>query len=114
LKLETLFQILTDLGGEFQNELWKEMCKLLGITRLRTTAYCPSTNGKVERWHRSLHAMMAKVVDVKQKRWVEFLPYVTPLCMVRRASHQTFYFSGVNLFLQSTLPSVAQDLHLAL
>ena len=59
LKLGTPFQILTDLGGEFQNELWKEMCKLLGITRLRTTAYCHLTNGKVERWHRSLHDMMA-------------------------------------------------------
>ena len=41
--------ILTDLGGEFQNELWHELCRLLGITRLRTTAYCPSTNGKIER-----------------------------------------------------------------
>ena len=60
--------ILTDLGGEFQNELWRELCQLLGITRVRTTAYCPSTNGKIERWHRSLHAMMAKVVDKKQKR----------------------------------------------
>ena len=69
--------ILTDLGGEFQNELWKELCKLLEITWVRTTAYCPSTNGKIERWHRSLHAMMAKVVDTKQKRWVEFLPLIT-------------------------------------
>ena len=69
--------ILTDLGREFQNELWRELCQLLGITRLRTTAYCPSTNGKIERWHRSLHAMMAKVVDAKQRRWVEFLPFVT-------------------------------------
>jgi len=41
--------ILTDLGGEFQHELWKELCQLLGITRVRTTAYCPSTNGKIER-----------------------------------------------------------------
>jgi len=77
LKLGIPFQILTDLGGEFQNELWKEMCELLGVTRLRTTAYSPSTNGKVERWHRSLHAMMAKIVDIKQKKWVEFLPFVT-------------------------------------
>ena len=69
--------ILTDLGTEFQHELWQEMCQLLGISRLRTTAYCPSTNGKIERWHRSLHTMMAKVVDVKQKKWVEFLPFVT-------------------------------------
>jgi len=53
------------------------MCRLLDITRLRTTAYCPSTNGKIERWHRSLHLMMAKVVDLKQKKWVDFLPFVT-------------------------------------
>ena len=30
-----------------------------------------------ERWHRSLHEMMVKVVDSKQKRWVEFLPFAT-------------------------------------
>jgi len=60
--------ILTDLVGEFQNELWQELCRLLGVTRLRTMAYCPSTNGKIEHWHCSLHNMMAKVVDVKQKR----------------------------------------------
>lgn len=77
LKFGVPFSILTDLGGEFQNELWKEMCRLLDITRLRTTAYSPSTNGKIERWHRSLHSMMAKVVDVKQKKWVDFLPFVT-------------------------------------
>ena len=69
--------IWTDLGGEFQNELWQELCRLLGVTRLRTTAYCPSTNGKIERWHRALHSMMAKVVDTKHKRLVEFLPFVT-------------------------------------
>jgi len=33
--------------------------------------------------------------------------------MVRRASHQTFCFSGVNWFLQLTLPSVAQDQRMA-
>jgi len=77
LKFGIPHRILTDLGGEFQNELWQEMCKLLGIDRLRTTAYCPSTNGKIERWHRSLHSMMAKVLDAKQKNWVEFLPFVT-------------------------------------
>ena len=39
--------------------------------------YSPSTNGKMERWYRSLHSMMAKVDDAKQKRWIEFLPHVT-------------------------------------
>ena len=83
--------ILTDLGGEFQNELWQELCRLLGVTRLRTTAYCPSTNGKIERWHRSLHSMMAKVVDVKQKRWVEFLPFI--VAAYNSTSHDSTSFS---------------------
>jgi len=47
LKYGTPYCILTDLGGEFQNELWQELFRLLGVTRLRTTAYCPSTNGKI-------------------------------------------------------------------
>jgi len=77
LKYGTHHCILTDLGREFQNELWQELCRPLGVTRLRTTAYCPSTNGKIERWHRLLHSMMAKVVDLKQRKWVEFLPFLT-------------------------------------
>jgi len=32
---------------------------------------------KIERCHRSLHSIMAKVVGIKQKKWVEFLPFVT-------------------------------------
>jgi len=91
LKYGTPYCILTDLGGEFQNELWQELCRLLGVTRLRTTAYCPSTNGKIERWHRTLHSMMAKVVDVKQKRWVEFLPFVT--AAYNSTSHESTTFS---------------------
>jgi len=49
LKFRIQHCILTDLGTEFQNELWKEMCQLLGISRLRTTSFCASTNGKNER-----------------------------------------------------------------
>ena len=68
LKYGMPLTILTDQGREFQNELITEICRLMDIKRLKTTAYMPSTNGKIERWHRSLNAMMAKVIDVKQKR----------------------------------------------
>jgi len=91
LKYGMPHSILTDLGGEFQNELWQELCRLLGVTRLRTTAYCPSTNGKIEQWHRSLHSMMAEVVDVKQKRWVQFLPFV--VAAYNSTSHDSTTFS---------------------
>ena len=67
LKFAAPSSILTDLGTELQNELWSELFRLLGIQRLRTSPYCPSTNGGIERWHRTMNAMLGKVVDVHQK-----------------------------------------------
>jgi transposase InsO family protein len=76
LKFGTPLAIMTDLGREWQNELWAEMCRLLNISRIRTTAYSPATNGKIERWHRVMNAMLGRVVDVSQKDWTTFLPFV--------------------------------------
>jgi transposase InsO family protein len=103
LKFGAPQSILTDLGREFQNELWKELCRLLRVTRLRTTAYCPSTNGKIERWHRSLNAMMAKVVDAKQKAWVDFLPFVT--AAYNATTHDSTSFTPNFILFGRELPS---------
>src|SRR5207247_1778190 len=54
-------QILSDNGLEFENKLLKELCRLLDIDKLHTTAYKPSTNGAVERPHRTMNSMLAKV-----------------------------------------------------
>ena len=69
-------EILTDLGGEFVNELSDELYRLLGIKHLRTTARKPSTNGGVERLHRTLNSIMAKMVSESQSDWANLLPYV--------------------------------------
>ena len=55
-------QLLSDRGQEFESHLMLELCAALGIEKLRTTAYKPSTNGAVERFHRTLNSMLAKVV----------------------------------------------------
>jgi len=38
-------QLLSDRGAEFEGHIFKEICELLGVDKLRTTAYKPSTNG---------------------------------------------------------------------
>ena len=43
----------------------------------RTTAYRPSSNGAVERVHRTINAIFAKMVDENQRNWCELTPYVT-------------------------------------
>ena len=46
------------------------LCKLLG-TR---TAYHPQANGQVERFNRTLEAILSKVVSENQKDWDSHIP----------------------------------------
>ena len=84
-------QLLSDNGREFENLLMYELCRLLGIEKLRTTAYKASTNGAVERFHRTLNSMLAKVVADNQKNWDELLPSV--MAAYRSSRHEATGFS---------------------
>ena len=46
----------------------KHVCRMLGIDKLRTSPYKPSTN-QVERLHRSINAILGKTVASHQKDW---------------------------------------------
>ena len=41
-------RLLTDQGKEFESALFKELCDKMGIQKIRTSPYQPSTNGCVE------------------------------------------------------------------
>jgi transposase InsO family protein len=69
-------QLLSDRGPEFESRLFSEICSWMGIQKIRTTAYKPSTNGMVERFHRTLNAMIGKVVAANQRDWDERLQTV--------------------------------------
>ena len=46
--------MLTDNGSCYRSRDWAATCQQLGITPKRTRPYRPQTNGKVERFHRTL------------------------------------------------------------
>ena len=69
-------QILTDRGPNFESQLFQELCRLLAIDKIRTTAYKPSTNGAIERFHATMHSLLARWVANNQKDWDEKLPAV--------------------------------------
>ncbi|WP_395692245.1 IS481 family transposase [Nocardioides sp.] len=50
----TVQRVLTDNGGCYKSHLWRDTCAELGITPKRTKPYRPQTNGKIERFHRTL------------------------------------------------------------
>jgi len=90
-------QLLTDRGSEFESVLFAELMKWLEIDKIRTTAFHPSCNGVVERFHRTLNSMLAKIVSESQRDWDEKLPYV--MAAYRASPHSSTGFSPNRLFL---------------
>ena len=70
-------QLLSDRGPEFESELFQELCRWMEIDKVRTTAYRPSTNGMVERYHRTLNSILGKIVREDQRNWCERVPIAT-------------------------------------
>ena len=52
----TVERVLTDNGSCYRSNLWRQQCLDLDITHKRTRPYRPQTNGKVERFHRTMTA----------------------------------------------------------
>ncbi|XP_072246328.1 uncharacterized protein nfic isoform X1 [Leuresthes tenuis] len=69
-------EILTDQGTNFMSGLLKQVYKLLGIRRLRTTPYHPQTDGLTERFNQTLKQMLRKFVDDTGSDWDQWLPYL--------------------------------------
>jgi transposase InsO family protein len=69
--------MVSDQGREFCNEVLEAATSNLGIRKLRTTAYRPSANGRVERVHRTINNLFSKIISENQKDWQDKLPMVT-------------------------------------
>jgi len=67
-------QLLTDRGPEFEGELFTELCKWMEIDKIRTTAYRAATNGMVERFYRTLDAILGKIISKNKRNWCEKVP----------------------------------------
>lgn len=50
----TVERVLSDNGSCYRAHTWREACAELGIVHKRTRPYRPQTNGKAERFHRTL------------------------------------------------------------
>ena len=67
-------RITTDRGAQFESAQFSSFLRDFGITRHRTTAYHPQSNGLVERLHRQLKSSLMS--SSHPDRWVESLSLV--------------------------------------
>jgi len=47
-------RIISDNGPQFVANSFKEFIRLCGMTHVRTAPFYPQSNGKIERWHKSI------------------------------------------------------------
>jgi putative transposase len=47
-------RIISDNGPQFIAKDFKEFIRVCGMTHVRTSPYYPQSNGKIERWHRTI------------------------------------------------------------
>jgi transposase InsO family protein len=92
-------RIISDNGPQFIARDFKEFIRLCGMTHVRTSPFYPQSNGKIERWHRSLKGeclrpgepgsaaearhLLASYVDYTNRvRLHSAMGYVAPLDML--------------------------------
>ncbi len=93
---EARARVISDNGPQFVARDFKEFIRVTGMSHVRTSPYYPQSNGKVERWHRTLKADAIRpgtplnIEDARRlvARFVEFyntvrlhsaIGYITPL-----------------------------------
>jgi putative transposase len=98
-------RIITDNGPQFLAKDFKEFVRLCGMTHVRTSPYYPQSNGKLERWHKTMKAECIRpgtpltLEDAKRllTTWVEHyntvrlhsaLGYITPKDMLEGRAKQ--------------------------
>ena len=92
-------RIISDNGPQFIAQDFKEFIRISGMTHVRTSPYYPQSNGKLERWHKSLknecirpgtplspedarHLIQRYVDHYNQVRLHSAIGFVTPLDML--------------------------------
>jgi transposase InsO family protein len=87
----TPLEIISDQGTELDNYLVHNLCSKLHISKIRTSAYQPSTNGVAERVHKTLNSMIGRVIGENHSHWTDHLPFV--IAAYRSAVHRSTGYS---------------------
>jgi transposase InsO family protein len=100
-------RIITDNGPQFIARDFKEFIRIAGMTHVRTSPYYPQSNGKIERYHRTIKGECIRVTSLwsrddtrrvvdqyvrhyNEVRLHSAIGYVTPLTKLRGQDKQVF------------------------
>ena len=102
-------KIVTDRGTQFEGFLFKDLCKVAKITKLRTTSYHPQCNGNSERFNSTLINMI-KTLEYEDK--VNWTRHLNALCSAYNSTvHSSTGFSP-HWLMMGRKPRLAIDLQM--
>ena len=84
-------------GSNFMSNLFKNMCKVLGINRTSTTAYHTQGNAIIERTNRTIEESLAKYVGKHHNTWSDYFSLV--MMAYRSSIHSITKYSPFSSFL---------------
>ena len=96
--------LLSDQGKEVDGNIMKQVCRMLGVDKLRTTPYKPSTN-PVERLHRYINTILGKTVASHQKDWDTRLSFAMSACRASRHESTGYTASMLTLGTEVRAPA---------
>ena len=77
MTFDCLFEVHTDQGIKFESGLFQAFCKVLEMTKTRTTPYHASGNGQMEVFNRVILQMIRSYVPRGKNDWNENLPLIS-------------------------------------
>ncbi|KAK3915969.1 Gag-Pol polyprotein [Frankliniella fusca] len=95
--------LLTDQGKAFDSTLFQEIMELYQIKKLRTTAFHPATNGKAERWIKTLKQHLMMLVEQDRDNWPKYLPFIAQA--YRNLPHSSHKFSPYEVMFGAAMRS---------
>ena len=85
----------SDQGANFESQIIKVLCEVMGIHKSRTSPYHASRNGIAERFNRALISMLGTLDVERTKNWKQ---YIAPLFQAYKCIiHESIGFSSYML-----------------
>ena len=99
--------LLSDNGSQFVAHFFRRVCNILQVHNVFTTTYHPQTNGQVERFNRTLAAMLRCYFEDNPGLWCLYAP---ALCYTYTMSvHSTTGTTPFDLVLSRPPPEFTRD-----
>lgn len=88
-------EIKSDMGTEYKNEIFQNICNFLDVEQKFSTAYHPETIGSLERNHRCLNEFLRHFINEQKDDWDTWLPYY--VFSYNTTPHSTLQYSPFEL-----------------